>query len=303
MNTPIPIAVFIFNRPQFAKNQAAFISRLSPRTIYLVSDGWRDPIEKDMVLEARQNFVNNAGGHKVVCLFSETNLGLVNRFYSALDFVSSREDRFCVIEDDCHVSQGFVDLCEVALNRFGRDARFGICCAHNPTPQRRETTLKIIASTFPRIWGWATTSQVWQSFRDSNQTTLGLKRLVPHRPLTAALMFWLLWRRRTAISSWDIYFVAYLIDQKLTSICANHNLVENMGLGVMATNAHTFGEAELPRESKWRDIEDFPARMPVRISLFRLLREDAIRVFRWVKIGVRNPLLVVSKLVELSKTV
>lgn len=296
---PIPVVVFIFNRPDFASLQADFLRKISTRRVFVVSDGWRTNAEKTLVVQARNNLSSVEERHQVEWICSRRNLGLELRFFTALDFVAEKVERFIVIEDDCLVSETFVEFAERVTDSYRNEARLGIVSAHNPAPSSDRYGLRIIAGTFPRIWGWATHSSVWKNFRNAREShSIDLPPVIRRIPFTSRIMFSALWKKREQIKSWDIAFVGYLLGAGLVSICASGNLVRNVGLEGGGTNSHLFGTAENPRQSKLRKIEQVPIAFPLRPSIKSLLREDFIRLFKWSLIAFRRPSVLKSVLIR-----
>jgi hypothetical protein len=89
----------------------------------------------------------------------------------------------------------------------------------------------------PYIWGWATWSHTWKSFRTSANSRKGFFNSLPAvRGLFSKILFWNLLARESALGTWDIPFAKYVHSKKLVCAVPAVNLIENLGFDKLATH-------------------------------------------------------------------
>lgn len=298
-----PVALFSFNRPELTETALRQISRIRPPRVYLVADG------------ATGSAISNERSVKVVhqqleefdfpgdvrLMISSQNLGLRERFFSALDEIFELESHLVIIEDDCAVDDSFYAFAQLGLEEFGDSEKFGLVTAHNPI-QYNLLNKRAWFSTYPRIWGWATTSAVWREFRGAKALRtfpLSEKKLAV-RAIGSATMRFLFSRMLTddfAAKTWDVDFASFIIQRRLLSLTPPRNLVNNVGITGVTTNTHSWSASELPAASRLKFVA-LPSKIrpPSGVDVF----EDTVRILRWAVAFARRPLPAIRKLLSLS---
>lgn len=236
-NDSPPVTLFLFNRPDYLTIQLAAIESMRPATIYVFIDG---ADSKEATLEAQKDILRAlnaaaAEGLNLQITHRPKNLGTRDNMKSGLDEVFSQEPFSIVLEDDCIPSPLFgeyvnsvrrqveanstLEVGTISGNYFGR-----------PRPQ-------VHLSKFPRTWGWATWSHIWQTFEPS----------VPvHRDSLEDALNWAMgptlfarfrksnWRDRYLESlgdrtMWDAQWTVHNWVKRRYAISPGRNLVSNIG--------------------------------------------------------------------------
>jgi len=248
MKPCIPVALFIFNRPELARRVLARIRAAAPRVLFVVADGPRPdrPDEAERCAEVRR--VVELGVDwpcEVIREYSPVNLGCARRVSSGLEKIFVREEEAIILEDDCLPDASFFTYCAELLDRFRSDSRIGVIAGSNF--QRRDVTsgMSYYFSRYPHCWGWATWRRAWRSY-DHAMTAW------PEAKRRGWLQHYL--GRRDEAAYWERIFDhthAGLIDSwayRWTFACWQHevlsvlpagNLVTNIGFGHDATHPQT----------------------------------------------------------------
>lgn len=236
-----PVVFMTFNRPEQSRKVFAEIRASKPLKLFFVSDGPRNEGDKRAVEEVRNLASAVDWQCDVTKIFSEGNLGLRNRFFSALDQVFSEVDRAIVLEDDCVPNSDFFSFCDLALGQEPPRADVGIVSGNNfapPDSWQRSPFLTM----HPRIWGWGTWRSTWEAFNKSQTRsfTVGerFRVLMGFRSNLLRLRFLYLLARNKSLNTWDIDFALFLRAHHLWTITPPVNLVENIGLDVSSEQSH-----------------------------------------------------------------
>lgn len=162
-----PILIITFNRPDKLRQQLRAISRVSPTTIYVSSDGARKSVPGDVnkIQECRQlieEFEND--NTKVVKLYNETNFGLQKAVIAALDWFFVNEECGIVLEDDIYPSQSFFYFCEDMLDKYKYDKSISLITGFNKFGTHYGVKGDYFFSRFGGIWGWASWRECWKEY-------------------------------------------------------------------------------------------------------------------------------------------
>ena len=287
-----PVVLFNFNRPEQTLRALEQLTRLNCSKVYLVCDGPREGNldDQDRVESVRNHLKNwQSSGDKVFFL-AERNLGLRERFFSALDSVFADEDAAIILEDDCVIDDSFFDFAEAALVQYPNSEGVGIVAAHNPMPSQFRQSVQF--DTYPRIWGWASHGDLWRRFRASPLPNYSDKRfrgkvLRTLGSRTMRLMFAPMMTHSFSSRTWDVDFASFCISQGLLNISPPTNLCSNSGLEGNGTNSQDWSSLELPKVRtllnpvRWRK-----KRKP---SFLSNACVDIRRLSRWARASSRSP--------------
>lgn len=255
MEVDIPVVFMTFNRPSQAGQVLESIRRFGPSKLYFVSDGPRKGVEDDQFLVSRVRALRYEIDWpcQVIEIFADENLGLRQRFFSALDHVFETEPCAIVLEDDCLPSKSFFSFAEAGLRGYSGDVKIGSVSGTNHLGAYSPHSNQAFFGTHPHIWGWATWQREWNAFRQSGlreamPIRVQLRALLSIESLPGKIFFLNLLLLRRKLSTWDIDFAVFeRINQKL-SLAPPLNLVENTGLGTVgSTHGTTFGSVDRVR--------------------------------------------------------
>lgn len=240
-----PVLFIVFNRPHLTKRVFEAIRTSKPGVLYIACDGPRESRgepEKARVSEVRQIVQDVDWPCKVLCKFSDTNLGCGRSVSSAIDWAFEHEDKLIILEDDCLPHQDFFRYCGELLERYEDDLRVGCIDGTSLLSALPNSEVTGLADSyyFSRIhcvWGWATWKRAWQNYSFD----------VPHWPEVkkqgALEHYWATARNyhhtvahlemilSGKIDSWDYQLVVALALNNQLIAHPRFNLIENIGAG------------------------------------------------------------------------
>lgn len=240
----VPVALFAFNRPDFTRQVMEQIRVYAPPVIFLIQDGARQGVASDLAgaSQVRQILESVDWECQIHRIYAESNMGLLNRFHSALKQVFSIVDRCVILEDDVMPSPDFFRFVAAALDDFKEDKRIGMISGYCET-SNKQPILKRHLSRKPKVWGWATWADRLYGY-DPNHNEFANKSL--------ASSFWILRRRGFSlqesfawpirmnralrIRTWDYQWAFHVLSRFGYSLASSTNLISNLGFGATSTN-------------------------------------------------------------------
>ena len=281
----VPVALFAFNRPDFTSQVLKQIRVYAPPVVFLIQDGPRQGVLADMestrqVREILESVDWECQVHRV---YAEENMGLLQRFDSALKYVFSKVEQCIILEDDVLPSQSFFRFAAAALEDFREDKRIGMISGYCET-RSKSRVLSRHLSRKPKVWGWATWSDRLVGFNPkhdefSNSSTFSSFRTLRRRGFSIQESF--AWpvrlNRAMKIRTWDYQWAYHVISNFGFSLASSSNLVVNLGFGATSTNTALtppFINFEVQAEESWqleRSVPKGSLSLDRRESLRRLI--------------------------------
>lgn len=275
----------------------------APEIIFLVQDGPRSSVPSDIenVSRVRQVLESVDWDCKVHRLYSDSNLGLLARFESALSKIFATVESCIILEDDVLPSETFFHFISAALEDFRDDLRVGMISGYCET-KGSKSILKRRFSRKPKVWGWATWSDRVSGYEPNHN------EFATHSPWQSFLMlrrrgFSLVesvaWPRRIhrgiKIRTWDYQWAYHVLSKFGYSLAPSANLISNLGFGDSSTNTvltPPFINFEIEPSQNWYLDRSIP-----KISLAGDRLETARRVSKML--SSRGLLTLVRKLSRL----
>jgi hypothetical protein len=245
----MPVAIFVFNRPDKAARCLDRVRAYRPRQLFIIADGPRDGSASDAKLCEQSRGIVAAIDWPcdVITDFAEHNLGVMERVSSGITNVFKQVDRAAFLEDDCLVDPSFFGFAETLLERYRDESR--VMCINAPNYQRgvRRGDGDYFFTKYALTWGWATWRRAWERF-DSGLTQWPRFRRDGLRSGCRSLeerMYWASVYERefdcvgTRAANWDYAWLLSCWSHNGLSICPQVNLTENIGDGPDATHTTT----------------------------------------------------------------
>jgi hypothetical protein len=241
----VPVALLVYNRPQFTASMLAPLRSIRPRRLLVVADGpnaaragdERQCREVTEVLETIdwpcQIDVNRAS----------TNLGCRKRVQTGLDWVFETVDRAVIVEDDCVLDPSFFPFSRELLNLYEGNERVHVIGAGNGQLGFETGPDSYYFSRYPMIWGWATWRRTWKIYdRDidawpSLKTQAWLQDFLEDA-LAAQYWTYSFDQIRGGFDTWDYSLTFSSWKANGLSICPRTNLVKNIGWGHDSTHTN-----------------------------------------------------------------
>jgi hypothetical protein len=238
----IPVALFIFNRPQTTQVVFERLRQIQPRHLLIIADAPRPehPLDPDNCAAVR-TIVNNIDWDcQVERNYAEQNMGCGQRIASGINWVFERAESAIFLEDDCLAHPDFFGFCQTLLAHYHHDERVMHIGGSRYLPYR-PVPESYYFSRHPHCWGWATWRRAWQWF-DLNlpdwpqqRATDWLEQFLPRS--TAQV-----WRAnfdQVAANknfTWDFQWTFACWQHQGLSILPAVNLVSNIGCSANATH-------------------------------------------------------------------
>ena len=173
MNTPAPIILFVYNRPQhtFKTIEALKQNYLAEESdIYIFSDGYKNEIDKRKVDEVRSIIKDITGFNRITIIEREKNIGLAHSVISGVSEIVNKFGKVIVLEDDLITSPYFLQYMNEALEIYENEEK--IISIHGyiyPIKKELPETFFIKGAD---CWGWATWKRGWNLFEPDGSKLL-----------------------------------------------------------------------------------------------------------------------------------
>jgi hypothetical protein len=229
--------IFIHRRADTTRQVFSAIRKYAPTRLYVFADAARiGRDESELVLEARKETENVDWPCEVFRHYESANKGVDKSIIDGLDLVFESNNSAIILEDDCLPSDSFFPFAETLLENYKNSPNVGMISGTNLTGIRAIKSPYMFIG-HPYIWGWATWSHTWKSFRTSANSGKGVFNSLPAvRGLFSKILFWNLLARESALGTWDIPFAKYVHSKKLLCAIPAVNLIENLGFDELATH-------------------------------------------------------------------
>ena len=159
-----PIIIFTYRRKIDKLIDSLLKNRLAKESeLYIFSDGYKDNIDKQDVLDVRNSFKDIKGFKNIHIIEAKTNKGLANSVIDGVTEIVNRYDKIIVLEDDLIVANNFLDYMNKALDFYKQNNSIWSVSGYTPD---LEDCLKnydkdIYLSLRANSWGWATWRDRW----------------------------------------------------------------------------------------------------------------------------------------------
>jgi len=267
MSLHVPVAFFIFNRPEPTERVFAEIARAQPRTLLIVADGPRNEAEWTRCQKTRRIVERIDWACDVRHYYAESNLGCRRRMVTGIDWVFSQCEEAILMEDDCLPHPTFFPFCAELLERYRDDERVTMISGDNMQHGRQWTKESYYFSVVTHIWGWATWKRAWRhhdaqlsDWPETQQTDFP-GDFVPSPP---AVRFYKKMMADTftgKLDAWSLGWMYAAWKRRSLTVLPSVNLISNIGYGPEATHTRKADPfANLPLTAM-----DFPLKHPPEI--------------------------------------
>ncbi len=245
----VPILLITFNRPANAQKVFAAIKSMRPSKLYIFSDAPREGNEEDKsnVEECRNLLTEIDWDCDVQKKFESKNLGCGRGVCSAISWAFESTEKLIILEDDCIPHSSFFPFCKYMLDKYEKAEKVMHIAGTRWNDELNSGEGDHFFSRIGHIWGWATWKRAWKLY-DYNLTTL--KKKVDRELLKKGLngriqaQYWLdcffhVYKHNGSklINTWDYQWQYTLFKNEGLAVVPNVNLVSNIGLQGVHTNA------------------------------------------------------------------
>ena len=279
-----PVALFIYKRPQHARQMISTLQRcfgFPESPIFVFADGPAHHRDLSAVQHTRA-LAHSLLGDRAVFLERETNIGLDRSVIAGVTQLCDRFGRVVVVEDDLVVSPLFLQFLNRGLRRYEDEPRVMQVSGHMfDVPQIRQQN-EAIFLPMTTSWGWATWKRAWDQFdplADGWRARLADDQVRRRFDLDGHFAYSTMLARqmRQEVGAWDIRWYYTVFEHDGLSLFPPRTLVINAGLD----GSGTHDRLALPARQAPLDTAaafDLPAQ--VSESDQKALVFDAISAFR-----------------------
>jgi hypothetical protein len=207
------------------------------KKIYISIDGPRSEkvsrIQTDLISELELITRNFSG--EIIVWRRKLNMGSGASVIASLDWVFSREEEVCILEDDLIIDHNYFKFMEFGLRSMSlRNPNLKIVTGTNPFG--KVTQGKLGKINYPVSWGWATNRNNWLQLRSLIFSKSSVR--VSEQCLSTRL-FWETGKRRALsgqIEAWDIPLASEMSKTDYYTLVPPSNLVRNIGFDEFASH-------------------------------------------------------------------
>jgi len=162
----VPVAFFVFNRPDTTKRVFEQIRAAEPPELFVVADGPREAHPDDVEnCAAVREIIDGVDWECAVHRrFREENVGLPEAVYTGLDWVFEQVPEAIILEDDTVPNADFFRFCETMLDRYHGDTQVMMVNGTNRLETWRDHRQTHHFVTWQDVWGWATWRDAWDEY-------------------------------------------------------------------------------------------------------------------------------------------
>ncbi|MBD2119876.1 glycosyltransferase family 2 protein [Trichocoleus sp. FACHB-262] len=241
-----PVVFIIFKRPNTSEKVFEVIRQAKPPKLLVIADGPRNnrPEEAEQCALTRAIVDQVDWNCEVLKNYSDTNLGLRERFTTGLNWAFQTVEEAIILEDDTLPSPTFFRFCQDLLERYRDDERVMTISGNNQQVKSERGGYSYRFSRYGSCWGWASWRRAWLQFsdidmelwpeiRDSDWLTDLLQDPETVKFWTKVFQSCVDGKYR---ATWDYQWRFACWIQSGLSILPNSNMIRNIGFGPEATN-------------------------------------------------------------------
>lgn len=231
------LILFTHKRPYHTKQILDSINNIIFKNIYIVSDGWRNKLEKKLVLKVRSIINKNKFSCRNIKFFLDKNIGIRNIFQIGLDWAFKYEDRVIILEDDTKPNQFFFRFCDQLLIKYKNKKKISMICGTNfKSSLTANNKNSYFFSKYSFIWGWATWKDRWELYDNKLEKWDNYKKSISFKKYFRKKNEAKFWKKNLDFlrnnidkGSWDFPLTFSNFYHKKLSIVPKNNLVTNIG--------------------------------------------------------------------------
>lgn len=291
----VPCIILGYSRIDSLINLINQADRIGFNPIYVSIDGPSNGdiarIQERMILQI--SALSKVTKSQIIAKFREENLGVAAGIISGIDWFFKNETYGAVLEDDLELSDDFLRYVEFAEKILKKDQ----ACLLASGCRFSSPDNRIAYTTYPLIWGWATSRLNWDKMRAGL-----LEKPKCVISFNARRNYWMVGSRRVhdgLIDTWDTPLASFMIENNFYCLIPPVNLTTNIGYDKHAAHTKSFsfplglpngplGDIDLESLQIQKDVEVENQFMDAHVY-FIGLRHRFLSVFYWLVKPFFNP--------------
>ena len=236
-----PIVIFTHKRLNKLKKLLLSLNKnpeVKKSKVYFFIDGPKnstDKIKTDKIFKYLKK-INISKNKKI--FYRNNNLGSANSILDGLNYVSSKEKNFIVLEEDLIVSNEFLYFCNTTLNLYNDIKKiWHINCW---IFDNLDSNDKFFFSSHMSCWGWASWSDRWHKLKKIRKKKIHFEINKYSKKkfdfLNAGSCLSLLLNYKGKINTWAVYWYYTIFKNNGMTITPFKTLVVNTGFDFKSTN-------------------------------------------------------------------
>ena len=265
MKKNLSCVYFAYNRPDLIYKSLPILLKEKFDRIYIFVDGPKNNKDLNLIKQTIQNIeILTKNKKSVVKTYYKKNLGIKENFFRSLDYVFKREYKAVVVEDDCLVSNYFVNYCSKLLDIYESDKNIWSISGYNALDHKtQDFNRNFFFSKYFIVWGWATWSDRWFEFSKKPYFWKKWKHSDEFRIVFDSKYEFEYWLKifnqvfANKIKTWSYFIQLHFFKNNKYSIIPCKNMVKNLGLNKDATNTkdyNVFLDKEIHPNNKMKNL-------------------------------------------------
>ena len=263
----VPVLLITWRRPETTRQVINALRHVSPKLVFVASDGPRNVEEASKVQQTR-NLINTEINWdcQIHRRFSSDNQGCRVGVSSAISWFFTHVEQGIILEDDCVPHPFFFEFCSKMLDRYRDDSRIWTIGGSNyQDGNTRGYGAPYYFSRYMLCWGWATWRQRWTSYANNEQMWNEIsisdtsQRAMFSDPIERS--YWLkIWSKlytENVPDSWAYRWQLVCMANRGLSVTPNFNLIHNVGIGDDSTHTQS-GKVPLINYNGSADLQLIP---------------------------------------------
>ena len=156
-----PVAIIVFNRPDFVKRLLEKLKEVKPTKLYVIADAPRRKQEEERCNQVKELIENIDWSCQIFKEYANSNMGCRKRIVSGLDWLFSLEEEAIILEDDCIPDLSFFKYSDELLERYRETPEVMMISGTNLLNEITNKAQSYNFAKFGSIWGWATWKRAW----------------------------------------------------------------------------------------------------------------------------------------------
>lgn len=248
----VPVVLFLFKRKDTLVKILERIRAVKPKKMYLLADGPRNALEKEMTDEVRSHVESLIDWEcEVIKKYSKTNQGVYENIGKGANWVLEQEEKAIFLEDDNLPELTFFEYCKEVLERYEADTRVLWICGTNYLESFEESNGASYFFTQHLLpCGWATWSKKFIKYYDGDlnllteNSTKAVKQTYTDKRLyrqdiDVVMKTKRLLKEIPKLASWDRQMIFSLRVNGLYGVSPTKNQIRNIGADELSTHGGT----------------------------------------------------------------
>ena len=237
----IPILIVSYARPHGVARILAELSNYDGK-IYISVDGAKSSKNNKSEEEFKkvvQEFSINFKNMDIDLSIRPVNVGAAVNVVTSIDHCFEQEKNLIILEDDLVISQDFLDFVNLILPKVSDKNNIKMITGTNSFSNEGASP-SLYWTTYPIVWGWATTKKKWQDLREAifekNFSRENFGSISSYHYFKTGKIRSL----KGLIDAWDLPLAGTFHSKSWVCLIPPKNLISNIGFDKNAT--HTLSE-------------------------------------------------------------